>query len=144
MNNQGNSLLSKDHNNPPACKFKEMEFCHISDKEFKVAVWGNSMSDQKVRFNEIWKTIPEQNETFSENGNNWKEPNRNLSTEEPWRITELKISIEEFSGRLDRAEERISVFKHKSFEIIQRNGKGKKKKVEWSEKSLRDLGNIIN
>ena len=61
-----------------------------------------------------------------------KEPNRNLSTEEPWRITELKISIEEFSGRLDRAEERISVFKHKSFEIIQRNGKGKKKK-KWNE-----------
>ena len=82
INNQGNSLLSKDHNNPPACKFKEMEFCRLSDKEFKVAVWGNSVSDQKVWFNEIWKTIPEQNKTFSENRNNWKEPNRKSRAEE--------------------------------------------------------------
>ena len=53
-----------------------------------------------------------------------KEPNRNLSTEEAWRINELKFSVEEFSGRLDQAEKRINVFKQKSFEITQRNRKG--------------------
>ena len=99
MNNQGNSLLLKDHNNPPACKFKEMEFCSLSDKEFKVAVWENSMSDQKVRFNEVWKTIPEQNETFSENRNNWKEPTESPELKKPMKV--MKNAIEGVYSRTD-------------------------------------------
>lgn len=66
--NQGNMTTPKDHTNLPITDLKDMEICDLRDKEFKINVLRKLVELQENTekpFNEIRKTIQEQNEKFN-------------------------------------------------------------------------------
>ena len=61
------------------------KICDLPDKEFKIAVWTklNELQENIERqFNEIWKTIHEQNEKFSKEIKTIKKKQTNSGVEE--------------------------------------------------------------
>lgn len=51
MKNQGNMTPPEDNNNPPVTKIKDMEFCDLADKQFKITVLRklNKLQENKER-----------------------------------------------------------------------------------------------
>lgn len=66
--NQGSITTPKDHNNLTVTEPKDMEMYDLPNKEFKMAVLRilNELQENiEIQFNDIRKTIHNQNEKFS-------------------------------------------------------------------------------
>jgi len=87
MKRQGKMTPPKNHNDLPVSDPQNMEIYNMPDKEFKIAVLRkpNKHSESpEGQFNEIRKTIHEQNEKFNKEKEiiKKKKSNRNLGAEE--------------------------------------------------------------
>lgn len=67
MNNQENMSSQKD-NNHPVTKLKNMQFCDLADKEFKIVVLrtiNKLQENREKQLNKTRKTIQEHNKKFN-------------------------------------------------------------------------------
>ena len=112
----------------------------ISKKEFKIAVlrkYSKLQEDTERQFNEIRKTIPEQNKKFSKLIE-IKEKNETEILAVKNTINEMKNAIESINSRTGQAKEIIREVEDMNFEIIQSH-ENKEKRMKKSEESLHEL-----
>ena len=68
MKIQGNTMSSKDHNIPSVTKPKDMEICHLTHTEFKIASFcklNYVKENTETQLRNIRKTLQEPNEEFN-------------------------------------------------------------------------------
>lgn len=68
MKNQGNTMSSKDCNIPPVTKPNDMEICHLTHKEFKIAAFcklNYVKENTETQLSKIRKTLQEQIDKFN-------------------------------------------------------------------------------
>ena len=65
MKKHSNTVPQKENDNSPETKFKVMEYCYLTDREFKIAVMkklNELQENSKRQFNELRNKISEQKE----------------------------------------------------------------------------------
>lgn len=83
MKNHSNTVSQQENDNFPDTKLKIIEYCSVTDTEFKICVikkFSKRPINSKGQFSEHWNKINEQMATFIEEIKNLK-PNRNSGTE---------------------------------------------------------------
>lgn len=109
MKCQGNIFSPEENNNSPITELKSTETCSWADKDFRIAVWRNSMrqtSAQWKKINKIRGKYNEQNEKFNRDQNHFFKKGRNSVAEELNECNE-KCNRDHYS-RVDQIEDRIS------------------------------------
>lgn len=69
MENQGN-IVSRKENDNATTELKGTEYCNLTDKEFKIAVWTESTKKQdnsETQFNKLGNKISKEKEFFNKN-----------------------------------------------------------------------------
>ena len=121
IKNHGNTVSLKENDRFLASKPKDMEYCALTDKEFKTAVMKKSNELQENlewQYNDLRNKINEQ-EDYSTKEIKILKKNQTEILKLKNSTNEMKNTLECTGNRADHKEERISELEDRNIEMIQ-------------------------